>query len=186
MFLRMSTHEAPGGPALAMKRISRRFVLFTALACPLGGVAFAGTGDTSSSPGTGQAVVVAPIVLNHVSGSALSFGAFTTGTGGSVSVSPAGTATPTGDIGMVPSVAASADQFSVTGNANAAISITSAPGTVSNGSTTMAFTTAPSFNNASLTLAGTGAFSVGGTLTATGTEPAGNYTGTYAVTVSYF
>lgn len=80
---------------------------------------------------------------------------------------------------------ASADQFSVAGEANAAFSIASTSGTVSSGSNSMAFTTAPSLTTTSLSLGGTGAFNIGGTLTATGSEPAGSYTGSYDVNVAY-
>jgi hypothetical protein len=147
--------------------------------------ALAATGNSSTAAGIAAANVVAPIVLTHTTGSALNFGSFTSGTGGSVVVTVAGVGSTTGDVGFVPSSVEAADQFSVKGDATRNFAITTAAGSVSNGATTIAFTTVPSVASATTTAAGTAAFSVGGTLTLLGTEVAGVYAGSYNATVTY-
>jgi hypothetical protein len=82
-------------------------------------------------------------------------------------------------------VTVTADKFSVTGDTARSFAITTTNGTISNGTKTMAFTTKPSLATLTTSAAGTATFTVGGTLTATGTETPGNYTGTYNATVTY-
>lgn len=155
-----------------------------AVAAAISTPAFAAPGDTSATTGAATAEVVAPITLTHVSGAALNFGTFTTGTtGGTIVVSQTGVATSSGDVTLVSGSAEAADEFDVAGDAGRAFSITSGIGTVANGATTMAFTTnAP--ETGTLT-AGAASFNVGGTLTVAGGEAAGTYTGSYNVTVAY-
>ncbi|WP_353228566.1 DUF4402 domain-containing protein [Novosphingobium sp.] len=147
--------------------------------------AHAATGNTSTAAGTASATIVAPIVLTHTAGASLNFGKFTTGTGGTVVVASSGTGSVTSDVGFVPGSATTADQFSLTGDTSRAFGITTTNGTISNGSKTMSFTTAPSSASGTTTTSGTYSFSVGGTLTVVGTETAGSYTGTYNATVVY-
>jgi len=147
--------------------------------------AFAAPGNTSTAAGSATATVVSPIVLTHTSGAALAFGSFTTGTGGTVVVTSAGSGSATGDVVFVPGNANTADAFTITGDFSRAYGITTTGGTVSNGTDTMAFTTAASAASGTLSATGTGGFSVGGTLTVAGTETAGAYTGSYNATVTY-
>ncbi len=142
------------------------------------------SGNSSNASGSATATIVSPIVLTHNTGS-LSFATFTTGTGGTVVVDSAGTATATGDVGLVPGATGSADSFSVTGDASRSYSITTGGGTVGNGTSTMSFSTSPSAASQTLSSGGTGSFTVGGTLTVAGTETGGNYTGSYSATVAY-
>ena len=150
-----------------------------------GTAAHAASGNTSTAAGTASATVVAPIVLTHTSGASLNFGKFTVGAGGTVVVTSAGAGSVTSDVGFVPGSSTSADQFSLTGDNNRNFGITTTNGTISNGLKSMSFTTTPSATSGTTSITGSATFSVGGTLTATGTETPGNYTGTYNATVTY-
>lgn len=147
--------------------------------------AFAGSGNQSTATGTATATIVAPIVLTHPASASLNFGRFTTGTGGSVTVTAAGVGSVGSDVTFVPGSTNSADQFTVAGDASRSFSITTTGGNVTSGATNLAFTTTPSAGTASLSSTGTASFTVGGTLTVTGTAPTGSYTGSYSATVTY-
>ncbi|WP_052761839.1 DUF4402 domain-containing protein [Aurantiacibacter luteus] len=159
-------------------------VALTALATP----AFAAPGDSDSADGAATAQIVSPITLTHVAGAVLDFGTFTTGdTGGTIVVTRGGAGTASGEVALLQGSLEAADQFTVSGDAGRRFSITTGGGSVSNGAatpTTMAFTTDARANH-TLDTAGAASFSVGGTLTVLGGEPAGTYTGSYAVTVAY-
>lgn len=142
-------------------------------------------GNTQTQQGTATATVIAPITLQHTNGAAIGFGKFTTGTGGTVVVSPTGVGSPTGDVTFVSGNTNTADAFTVGGEANRTFAITTTGGSVSNGSVSMSFSTTPSAATGTLNNSGTAAFSVGGTLTVPGTATAGNYVGTYDATVTY-
>lgn len=145
----------------------------------------AASGNTSTAAGSASATVVAPIVLTHTSGSALNFGKFTVGTGGTVVVTSGGAGSVTGDVGFVPGSGNTADAFSLTGDNSRNFGITTTGGTITNGSKTMTFTTVASSATGTTSATGTYSFTVGGTLTVVGTETAGSYTGTYNATVTY-
>jgi Domain of unknown function (DUF4402) len=157
---------------------------FAVIATP----AFALPGDSDTDNGAATAEIVAPIVLTHTTGAMLDFGTFTTGdNGGTIVVTRAGNGTATSDVTLVQGSVEAADQFTVAGDPGRRFSITAGSGTVSNGAATpvtMAFITDARANH-TLDAAGTAAFSVGGTLTVLGSEPAGVYTGSYSVTVAY-
>jgi len=149
-------------------------------------VAHAASGNTSTAAGSASATVVAPIVLTHTTGASLNFGKFTVGAGGTVVVNSSGTGSVTSDVGFVPGGSTTtADQFSLTGDNSRNFGISTTNGTITNGSKTMSFTTAPSSTSGTTSATGTYSFSVGGTLTVTGTETPGAYTGTYNATVVY-
>lgn len=162
----------------------KSFVIAATAAILVSTPAFA-AGNTASTSGTATATVIAPITLQHASGAALGFGKFTTGTGGSVTVSPSGAGSVSGDVTFVSGNTNSADAFAVTGEASRSFAITTTAGSVSKGSVSMAFTTVPSATALTLSSTGTATFTVGGTLTVAGTETAGNYSGTYNATVTY-
>ena len=166
----------------------KKIVLVAALAAGLTGGTAHAAGNTASANGTANATVVGPLAITHNSGAALSFGSFTAGTGGTVSVTSAGAVSASGDVSMVTGVNASADAFTVTGTANRAFGIASSTGnTVSTGGATpaiMAFTVSPG-TSAALNASGSFAMSVGGALTVASGQAAGSYTGTYSVTVTY-
>ena len=139
--------------------------------------AFAAPGDSDSENGAATAEVVAPITLTHVTGAVLDFGTFTTGdTGGTVVVTRGGNGSATGDVTLVQGSLEAADQFTVEGDPGRRFSITTGAGSVSNGAptpVTMAFTTNARGNH-TLDASGDASFSVGGTLTVAGGEPAGD------------
>jgi len=163
----------------------KKIILASVIALVSATPAFAASGNTSSANGSATATIVAPIVLTHTSGAALGFGRFTTGTGGSVTVSAAGAGSVGGDVAFVPGSTNSADAFTVTGDASRSFSITTGAGTVSNGTDTINFTTSASASSSTLSGTGTGSFTVGGSMTLAGTESAGAYTGSYSATVTY-
>jgi hypothetical protein len=159
--------------------------LATASVLAMATPAFAGSGNQSTATGTATATIVAPIVLTHPAAASLNFGRFTTGTGGSVTVTAAGVGSVGSDVTFVPGSTNSADAFSVTGDASRSFSISTGAGTVTAGTTSISFTTSPSAATGTLGAGGTATFSVGGQLTLAGTEAAGAYTGTYSATVTY-
>jgi hypothetical protein len=151
-----------------------------------GGPASAATGDTSSAAGRAAGKVISPIVLTHTAGATLSFGTFTTGTGGKVDVSTSGIGTVTRTVVFVPGLSVtSADQFTLTGGKRQTFSVVTTGGAVTNGLNTMTFTTTPSSTSGSTSTTGTFSFTVGGKLTVAGGESGGQYTGTYTATVAY-
>jgi len=169
-----------------MKKYSVSIVALSAILLGGATAAHAASGNTSTAAGTATATIVAPIVLIHTPGAALNFGKFTVGSGGTVVVSSSGSGSVTSDVGFVPGGSiTSADQFSLVGDPARAFGISTTSGTITNGAKSMSFSTSPSSATGTTTIAGTYAFSVGGTLTATGTETAGAYTGTYNATVVY-
>lgn len=164
-----------------MKKIILASVIAIVSATP----AFAASGNSSTTNGAATATIVAPIVLTHTSGAALGFGRFSTGTGGTVVVTSAGVGSITGDVAFVPGSTNSADAFTVAGDNGRSFSISTAAGSVTDGTDTMTFTTSASLATDTLSATGTGGFTVGGTLTVAGTEGANAYTGSYAATVTY-
>ena len=143
--------------------------------------------SSSTANGVAQAVVVGPLQLYHVTNAALNFGSFTAGAGGTVAINPAGAATFTGPT-QVTGSAPTADGFTVAGDPNRSFSITLGTGTITDAAgDTMAFTTIVPSNATSGTLngTGTGAFTVGGTLTVASGQHTGSYAGSYPLTITY-
>jgi hypothetical protein len=137
------------------------------------------------------AVAPSPVAAQSISTvSALSFGSFVAGTGGSITVSPAGARTQTGGVvllGQGSSYAAAI--FRVSGTAGATYTIT-LPGNdtvvLSDGTHTMAlngFLNSPP--TGTLSGGGTQMIQVGGTLIVGSGQAPGAYTGTFNVTVNY-
>ncbi|MHB1053868.1 MAG: DUF4402 domain-containing protein [Thiobacillus sp.] len=121
---------------------------------------------------------------------ALAFGKFVAGSGGSVTVSPAGGRSASGGVVLVPSGAGAAAQFAVSGDANVTYAISfPADGTVSlaSGTNSMAvntFTSSPS-PTGTLSAGGAQTLSVGATLSVGSNQAIGSYSGTFDVTVNY-
>lgn len=150
--------------------------------------AVAASGNTATATGTANATVVAPLQITHNSGAALSFGMFTAGTGGTVTVSQAGAASITGDIGLVTGGTVSADAFTISGGPSRTFTLSASTGNfvTSSVSATAKMPLAVSIpTSGTLSAAGTFALNVGGTLTVAANQAAGAYTGTYTVTVTY-
>ena len=139
--------------------------------------------SSDSAQGTATATVVAPIQIAN-DGGELSFGVFVpSATLGSVSIATDGSRTGS-NVSLATGGVVSADAFTVTGTGDRLFSITSAATTVASNGNTMALTIdAPT--SATLTAAGTYALNVGGTLTVGANQPAGDYQGTYTMTVAY-
>lgn len=140
----------------------------------------------NQADGSATAEVVAPITLTHVAGASLNFGTFTAGTGGTVVVARNGGGSSTGDVVLLAGSTESSDEFTVEGDADRRFSITTGNSNVTHtdGTTTMAFTT-DARGNHTLDTAGDADFTVGGTLTVGADQLAGDYAGTYVVTVDY-
>lgn len=121
---------------------------------------------------------------------ALAFGKFAAGSGGSVTVSPGGGRSASGDVVLVPSDAGTAASFSVTGDASASYAISlPANGMVvlASGAHTMAvnnFASSPSLTG-TLGAGGGQTMRVGATLSVTSSQPPGSYSGAFDVTVNY-
>lgn len=165
--------------------MKKAHVIASAVAALVSTPALAAPGNSATAQGEATATVIAPITLTHDVGAALSFGTFTAGNGGTVTVNKNnGNGTAGGDVTLVSGSVESADSFTVGGDPNRAFQVTTANGTVSDGSNTMTFTTDVKKNH---TLDGSGAatFTVGGELTVPDSAPAGTYTGQYDATVTY-
>lgn len=119
---------------------------------------------------------------------ALAFGKFAAGSGGSVTVTPGGARSASGGVVLLASGGGTAAQFSVTGDANATYTITLPDAvTLASGGNSMAvntFVSSPA-NPGTLSGSGTQTLNVGATLTVGANQPAGDYTGSFAVTVNY-
>lgn len=165
----------------------KKIALLLALTTFNPGLALA-AGNTATATGTANATVVAPLQITHTNGAAIGFGAFTAGTGGTITVTQAGARSATGDVSLLSGGTVAADGFTVSGAGNRAFNIaTSASSTVSTGGATPATMalalSAPA--TGTLSAGGTFALRVGGTLTVAANQAAGSYTGTYTVTVTY-
>ncbi|WP_457392397.1 DUF4402 domain-containing protein [Roseateles sp. P5_E1] len=127
-----------------------------------------------------------------VNNGALSFGAFTAGSGGTVAVNPGGARTKTGNVILVNQAGtASAAQFTITGTPSAVFGITlPVDGTVfltdgASGSMALnSFVSSPSGTGV-LGGGGTQQINVGATLTVSNLQATGSYSGSFNVTVNY-
>jgi len=154
--------------------------------------ALASSGNTSVSSGSASALVEAPIQL--VATGSLQFGTFAQPkTGGTITISPYGAVSTTGDLGADMAVAQSTTKapasFTVTGMPGVAFSASGVTSvTISNGAAKMTlgqFTINGATSGGTIGASGTTTFNIGGTLTATAGQAAGTYTGTFPITVAY-
>lgn len=130
----------------------------------------------------------AVIAISNTQG--LAFGKFVAGSGGSVTVSPAGGRSASGGVVLLSSGAGAAAQFSVTGDPSVTYAI-SLPGngvvSLTSGSNSMAlnnFTSSPNLTGA-LSVGGSQTLTVGTTLSVGSNQASGSYSGTFNVTVNY-
>lgn len=146
----------------------------------------------ASTTATTTAEVVTPIAI--VKAQDLSFGEFAAGTGGTIVLTTAGAATPTGDVVLTVVGTTTAAQFTVTGQPDANFSITVSDNDLTHTDTTtvMPFVTTHDLDGAtqddptSGTLdLGTQTLYVGGTLTVAGAQQPGTYTGSITAEVNY-
>lgn len=176
-----------------MNRVNRGLAaLIAATVACAAPCALAKSGNTAVSTGTASATVAAPIKLTAVS--ALQFGTMAQPvTGGTVTVSPTGGYTTTGDLGADIAIAQSTvpapASFSVSGLPGAIFAASGVSQvTISNGSAKMTlnqFTINGSFSGGQIGANGTVTFYIGGTLTVAAGQAPGNYTGTFPITVTY-
>jgi hypothetical protein len=166
-----------GGDPIDAGRVSTRRHRRKAEAILL--LALAGAGAPTSS--TAQTISTV---------SNMSFGSFVAGTGGTLTIKPGGTRTSTGGVVVLGQGSTfGAASFLVSGTRSATYTLTMPTnGTVvlSDGAHTMAlndFAVSPS--NGHLSGGGTQTIRIGATLTVANGQPAGQYTGTYSVTVNY-
>ncbi len=139
-----------------------------------------------------KARIITPITLANTSSQALDFGVIARGTTGSSTIVVGSVASPsinvaTGDAVVLTSAAQTAAKFTVGGeNAKTyAITIPSTAQTITDGSTTLNITAFTCSNGATGAIGTNDIFYVGGTLTVPSTTAAGNYAGTFNVTVAY-
>lgn len=121
----------------------------------------------------------------------LSFGAFAAGSGGTVTITPQGARTASGDVALIGNSQGSPAAFDVAGAANGTYQITlPANGTVtltgSNGGsmTVSSFASSPS-GQGQLNSLGTQTLQVGATLGVGSNQAPGTYSGSFAVTVVF-
>lgn len=124
----------------------------------------------------------------------LTFGGFVAGNGGSVTISPGGARTASGDVTLLNSGASSnfsAASFDVSGMGLAKYSIAlpsdnsvSLVNSQGNSMSLTSFTSSPS-GSGQLSITGTQTLAVGATLVVGGGQPPGSYTGSFSVTVTF-
>lgn len=177
-----------------MHTLLRRGLTVAAALCAVaGGNALAASGTGSTVTGSASAQIAAPMQL--VAGTVLQFGTIAQPvTGGTLTMSPQGTLTSTGDMGSSSSIAQTgprtAASFTLTGTPGALYSISGVSQvTITNGSKTMTvgqFTTNIAFAIGQIGTNGTAAFNIGATLTASGGQATGRYSGTFPIIVTYY
>lgn len=129
--------------------------------------------------------------LSMSSTQSIAFGAFAAGSGGSVIVSPTGARSSTGGVVLISASDGAPAQFTVSGDPSFTYSIT----LPSDGTVTLAnglghsmevgsFTSSPSLAG-QLNLSGSQQLAVGATLHVSSSQPAGNYSSSFPVTVNY-
>lgn len=154
-----------------------------------------GHGLAATGNATASATVMAPIVVTKSAD--LSFGKFSAGAGGSITISTSGVRTSSGVVPATADTTMAAAKFDVTGETDATYSISHGGTTMlsrTSGSETMLLTkfsdltaanaTAGSAASGRLT-AGTQSIFVGGTLSVAANQAPGDYTGSVSVTVEY-
>lgn len=168
----------------------KKYAIIAAFAAALTSApAFAQALDDNQAQGSATAEVIAPITVTHVSGAALNFGQFAATRAGTVTVTQTGTRT-SADVDLAAGSVPSADSFTVAGDRGRAFSIaTSSSNVVTHADgDTMTFTVdAPTTGTLSSPSSGNGTanFNVGGALAVVAGQKAGDYTGSYTVTVNY-
>ncbi len=146
-----------------------------------------GSNNVLAASATANATATVMQSIAIAKNSDLVFGAFSPSTGGTVVMSTAGARSGTGAVVLSSSAAGNAAQFTVTGTSAATYAITlPASFNITSGANTMgvgSFTSNPS--GTGVLTGGTQALYVGATLTVGSAQAAGNYTGTFNVSVEY-
>jgi len=138
-----------------------------------------------------DAKVIAPITLENDGNTPLDFGTVSrSSTAGTVTVPTTGDRTSSGGVGVMGSSSFSPAPFTVTGENSSTFNVSlPANGTVVltriSGSETMAVNGFTSNAPSSLSSSGSASFTIGATLSVGANQIAGEYTGSFAVTVAY-
>lgn len=171
--------------ATAMLRSFPKITALT-LAC----AALAPSAMAATATGNSSATVVTPIAIT--ANATLDFGTVVAGaTAGTVVMSTAGARSVTGGTTLSSKNAGAAGTFDVTGQASTTYAITlPASISISDGAATPNTMTVDTFTSnpastGTLSTGGAQTISVGATLSVSGSQVAGTYTGTYDVTVAY-
>ncbi len=164
---------------------------FQALKAALVGTVFAAaalsgtSAQAASASATASAKILTQVTVTKTAD--LDFGTIAIGTsGGTVTVGT--TDNRTCGAGLVCSLAVTSAKFGIAGAALQSVGISADPTVTLNrfgGGGTMSATLLTSASTATLSAAGASTFAVGGVLTVGGTQAAGDYTGTFNVTVNY-
>ena len=163
-----------------LKKLALAFGTVTALAM------VSHSAIAASVDGDASATVVSPLAISQ--STAMSFGNFAAGTGGTVVIGTDGARSQTGAVSLSTVDEGSQGVFAVTGQGNATFAITlpSTDVTLTSGGNTMTVNTFTSDPSGTGTLSsGSATINVGATLTVGSGQAAGSYTGTYAVSVEY-
>ncbi len=178
---------------MMMRRIARALapVLFAATALP----ALANSANTALTAGSAGGQVIAPIQVSAVD--MLRFGSFVQPqTGGTITVSPAGVVTTTGDLTTAATIAQpsprGAASFKVTGEPGLSYSVVFTSQAWLYNATTKTdrltlslFRVTPQSGRWQLDSSGNAAFNFGATLTITAAQPVGVYVGAFGLLVQY-
>jgi len=181
------TGKVPDQLEICVASNYRRFVYLTII---LVGTTLTGRSAFAQASATSKITTTMEPAIAITNTAALQFGLIVSGTGGTVTVSTAGARTATGPrILTNASFPVTAAAFTVTGGDSLAYTIT-LPTTVTltgPGSSTMSVGTFVSnpVSPGTLSATGTSTLSVGATLTVGTNQTAGDYTGTFTVTVNY-
>lgn len=170
----------------------RRTLLIVSLLVFVPDVLLSQVSSTLTSIGI-DAKVIAPISLLNSGSSRLNFGTISrSSTSGTVTVPVTGDRTSTGGVGVLVSSSFSRAAFTVTGENNSSFNISlPANGSISltrvGNSDHMPVNDFQSSVGTTSVLSGTGtaSFEVGATLTVSGDQAAGDYTGSFPITVAY-
>lgn len=172
---------------------SKPISLALVCAAALASLALPGQSQAASVSATSSGTVVTPIAISKSAD--LSFGKFSAGAGGTLTVSTSGARTYSGVVPLTSSTTTAA-KFDVTGESGATYAITlPASVTLTSGADTMTFVPVNDLDGGNVTsgtvatgtLDGSGKQSifVGGVLTVSASQPAGSYSGSVNVAVEY-
>jgi hypothetical protein len=163
----------------------RAFGIVAASALAIGNL-FGGVAQAADATSSATAKVVTPITVSNTA--ALAFGSFSAGSGGTILIGTDGARSKTAGVVLLNSSTGAAAAFAVNGENNTTYTI-SLPTTVSvsDGTNTMSLGSFVSNPSGTGTLSGSGAqtINVGATLTVASSQAAGNYTGSFNVSVEY-
>lgn len=144
---------------------------------------------TASASGSVGATFIQPLAITHDSGAAIKLGqVMASSINGKLNVDLAGTNTgTTGAIAYFKGSTTSADSFTVTGEPNKAITLTFPASYDMTGPNAAKVTVWPNYKETTATLSSTGTyqFKVGAYVNISSALAAGNYSGTYSVSVAY-